>query len=81
MDRHLHVFVRIDVAELRNPIAMAGSNCGGEVGYFEGVDDAPDLMRQLAQRIVGKHGRARVCHEARPTNPSLHRLITGAGYP
>jgi hypothetical protein len=67
VDQHIDVFVGIDVAKSRNAIAIADSERGGEVRYFGEVDAAPDAMRRVVQRIVGKHGRAHFCYEAGAT--------------
>lgn len=80
MDHHTEVFVGIDVAKLRNAIAIADGERGGEVRFLGEVDASPDAMRRVVQRIVAKHERAHFCYEAGPTGYGLHRLITGMGY-
>lgn len=50
MDKHIDVFVGIDVVKSRNAIAIADSERGGEVRYFGEGAAAPDAMRRVADR-------------------------------
>ncbi len=74
-------FVGIDVAKLRNAIAIADAGREGEVRFFGEVDamDAMDAMdasmRRIIQRIAAKLDRVHFCYEAGPTGYGLYRLI------
>ena len=80
MEQYTEVFIGIDVAKLRNAIAVADGVRGGEVRFFGEVDAADDSMRRVIQKIAAKHGRAHFCYEAGPTGYGLHRLITSMGH-
>lgn len=80
MEQYTEVFVGIDVAKLRNAIAVADGERGGEVRFLGEVDATDDSMRRVIQKIAAKHGRAHFCYEAGPTGYGLHRLITSMGH-
>jgi transposase len=73
-------FVGIDVAKLRNAVAIADAGRDGEVPFYGEVDASPDSMRRLAAKLVGRYQRLHFCHEAGPTGYGLHRLLTGLGH-
>ena len=62
------------MAKLRNAIAVADGERGGEVHVAE------DSMGRVIQKIAAKHGRAHFCYEAGPTGYGLHRLTTSMGH-
>jgi transposase len=73
-------FVGIDVAKLKNAIAVAESGREGEVRYFGEVDASYASMRRIIQRIAAKFDRVHFCYEAGPTGYGLHRLIQSLGH-
>jgi len=73
-------FVGIDVAKLRNAVAVADAGRDGEVRFYGEVDASPESMRRLAAELAGKHQRLHFCYEAGPTGYGLHRLLTGLGH-
>ena len=80
MGDYSEVFIRIDVAKLRNAIAVAEAGRDGEVRYFGEVDASDSNMQRVIQRIASKYGNAHFCYEAGPTGYGLHRLIRGLGH-
>lgn len=56
------VFVGIDVAKVRNAVAIADGERGGEVRYLGEVDACEESMRRLVKRIAAKHERAHFCY-------------------
>src|SRR3982751_1038959 len=74
-------FVGIDVAKLRNAVAVADAGRDGEVRFYGEVDASAESMRRLAAKLAaklaGKHERLHFCYEAGPTGYGLHRLLTG----
>jgi transposase len=72
-------FVGIDVAKLKNAIAIAESGRDGEVRYFGEVEASDASMRRIIQRIAAKFDRVHFCYEAGPTGYGLHRLIQSLG--
>ena len=69
-------FIGIDVAKLRNAVAIADAGRDGEVRFYGEVDASPDSMRRLAGKLAGKYQRLHFCYEAGPTGYGLHRLLT-----
>nr|WP_246501526.1 IS110 family transposase [Mesorhizobium caraganae] len=73
-------FVGIDVAKLRNAIAIADAGREGEVRFFGEVDASDTSMRRVIQRIATKFDQVYFCYEAGPTGYGLYRLIRSLGY-
>lgn len=80
MGRSTEAFVGIDVAKLRNAIAIADGERGGEIRFLGEVDASGPSMRRLVQRIAARHEPVQFCYEAGPTGYGLHRLITSLGH-
>lgn len=74
------IFVGIDVAKVRNAIAIADGERGGEVRFLGEVDASEESMRRVVKRIAAKHSHVQFCYEAGPTGYGLHRLITSLGH-
>ena len=53
MEDYREAFVGIDVAKLRNAIAIADAGREGEVRFFGEVDASGANMRRVIQRIAG----------------------------
>lgn len=73
-------FVGIDVAKLKNAIAVAESGGEGEIRFWGEVDASDISMRRVIQRIAAKSDRVHFCYEAGPTGYGLHRLIRSLGH-
>src|SRR5690349_24638025 len=73
-------FVGIDVAKLRNAVAVADAGRDGEVRFHGEVDASAESMRRLAAKLAGKYERLHFCYEAGPTGQGLHRPLTGLGH-
>lgn len=80
MADYREAFVGIDVAKLRNAIAIADAGREGEVRFFGEVDASATSMRRVIERIVGKFDRVHFCYEAGPTGYGLYRLIRSLGH-
>lgn len=80
MRDYKEAFVGIDVAKMRNAIAVAEDGRGGETRYFGEVDASQESMRRTIERITGKYDQVHFCYEAGPTGYGLYRLITSLGY-
>src|SRR3954467_10548365 len=63
-------FVGIDVAKLRNAVAVAAAGRDGEVRFYGEVDASAESMRRLAAKLAGKYERLHFCYEAGPTGGS-----------
>ena len=73
-------FVGIDVAKLRNAVAVADAGRDGEVRFHGEVDASAEGMRRLAAKLAGKYERLHFRYEAGPTGyPQYgsHRDIAG----
>ncbi|ARP67298.1 IS110 family transposase [Mesorhizobium sp. WSM1497] len=80
MADYREAFVGIDVAKLRNAIAIAEAGREGEVRFFGEVDASDTSMRRVIQRIAAKFDRIHLCYEAGPTGYGLYRLIRSLGH-
>src|SRR3954471_4251917 len=80
MAETMEAFVGIDVAKLRNAVAVADAGRDGEVRFYGEVDASPESMRRLAPNVASKHERLHFCYEAGPAGYGLHRLLTGLGH-
>ena len=47
-------FVGIDVAKLRNAVAVADAGRDGEVRFFGEVDASPESMRRLVAKLAAR---------------------------
>lgn len=56
------IFVGIDVAKLRNAVAVAEAGRDGEVRYLGEFDASTESMKRLATRLAAKHERLRFCY-------------------
>ena len=74
------VFVGIDIAKLRNAVAIADTGRDGEIRYIGEFDAAPESMTRLIRKLVTKNEKLHFCYEAGPTGYGLHRLITELGH-
>jgi hypothetical protein len=72
-------FVRIDVAKLKNTVAIADAGWEGQVRFFGEVDASATNMRRTIHRIARRFDRVRFCYEAGPTGYGLYRLIRSIG--
>jgi transposase len=74
------VFVGIDVAKLRNAVAIAEAGRDGEIRYMGEFDASPESMTRLIRKLAAKHGKLHVCYEAGPTGYGLYRQILALGH-
>lgn len=80
MNDHSEVFVALDVAKLKNAVAVAEAGRAGEVRYLGEIANTDGATRKLVARLTAKYGRLTFCYEAGPTGYSLYRLITSLGH-
>ncbi len=80
MADYREAFIGIDVAKLKNAIAVAESGREGEIRFWGEVDASDASMRRIIQRIAAKFDRVHFCYEAGPTGYGLHRLIRSLGH-
>ena len=80
MADYREAFVGIDVAKLRNAVAIAEAGREGEVRFFGEVDASAVNMRRVIVRIASRFNRVHFCYEAGPTGYGLYRLIRSLGH-
>ena len=80
MTDYREAFVGIDVAKLRNAIAVADAGREGEVRFVGEVDASDACVRRVVQRIAAKFDHVHFCYEAGPTGYGLYRLIRSLGH-
>ena len=74
------VFVGIDVAKLRNAVAIADTGRDGEIRYMGEFDAPPESMTRLIRKLAAKHDKLHFCLEAGPTGYGLYRQILALGH-
>jgi transposase len=74
------VCVGLDTHKARIAVAVAEPGRSGEVRFQGEIASRPEAVRQLLERLAGKHGRLRVCYEAGPCGYGLHRQIAALGH-
>jgi transposase len=74
------VFVGIDVAKLRNAVAIADAGRNGEIRYMGEFDASPESMARLIRKLAAKHDKLHFCYEAGPTGYGLYRQIVALGH-
>jgi transposase len=74
------VFVGIDVAKLRNAVAIAEGGRDGEIRYIGEFDASPESMTRLIRKLAAKHDKLHFCYEAGPTGYGLYRQIVALGH-
>ncbi|WP_094194408.1 IS110 family transposase [Bradyrhizobium viridifuturi] len=80
MADYREAFVGIDVAKLRNAVAIAEAGREGEVRFFGEVDASAVNTRGIIVRIASRFNRVHFCYEAGPTGYGLYRLIRSLGH-
>ncbi|MBR7654807.1 IS110 family transposase [Brucella oryzae] len=80
MAHYREAFVGIDVAKLKNAIAVAEFGRDGEIRYFGEVEASDVSMRRTIQQIAAKFDHVHFCYEAGPTGYGLYRLIKSLGH-
>lgn len=80
MEDNTDVFVGIDVAKLRNAVAVADGGRHGELRYLGEFDADEASMRRVVKRLADKHEHIMFCYQAGPTGYGLYRLIRSMGH-
>src|SRR4051794_36078254 len=74
-------FVGIDVAKLRNAVAVADAGRDGEVRFYGEVDASPESMRRLAAKLRANTSGCTSCSKAARTATGLNRCSPAPGHP
>lgn len=73
-------YVGIDVAKLKNAVAIAEDGRDGEVRYLGEFEASATSMVRLVKRTASQYDRVHFCYEAGPTGYGLYRLINELGH-
>ncbi len=73
-------YVALDVAKLKNAVAIAEGGRSGEVRYLGEVASTEAATRKLVAKLSEKYERLTFCYEAGPTGYGLYRLIKSLGH-
>ena len=74
------VFVGVDVAKLKNAVAIAQGGRDGEVRYLGEIESSEAATRKLVATLAARYTRLTFCYEAGPTGYGLYRLIKLLGH-
>jgi transposase len=80
MVHHIEAFVALDVAKLRNAVAIADGGRDGDVRYHGEIENTEAATRKLITKLSAKYTRLTFCYEAGPTGYNLYRLIKSLGH-
>lgn len=80
MDKYSEVFVALDVAKLKNAVAVAEAGRTGEVRYLGEIANNDAATRKLVTKLATRYKHLTFCYEAGPTGYGLYRLIKSLGH-
>lgn len=80
MSDHSEAFVAFDTSKLRNAVAIAEGERGGEVRFLGEIENTEAATSKLVKKLAAKDRRLTFCYEAGPTGYGLYRLIKSLGH-
>jgi len=80
MQQNIRLFVGLDTSKMRISVALAEEGRQGEVRFLGEIENTPDAIKRLANKLTGKFQQLLFCYEAGPTGYGLHRQITALGH-
>ncbi len=80
MANYKEAYIGIDVAKLRNAVAVADGGRDGEIRYLGEFDASPESVRRLMAKLASRYDRLHVCYEAGPTGYGLYRQLIALGH-
>ena len=80
MQQNIRVFVGLDTSKMKISVALAEEGRQGEVRFLGDIDNTPDVVKRLVNKLAGKYQQLLFCYEAGPTGYGLHRQITALGH-
>lgn len=79
MDTH-EAYVALDVAKLKNAVAIAEGARSGEVRYLGEIASTAAATQALIAKLAQNYERLTFSYEAGPTGYGLYRLIKSLGH-
>ena len=73
-------FVAFDTSKLRNAVAIAEGDRGGEVRFLGEIENSEAATAKLVHKLERQYQQLTFCYEAGPTGYGLHRQITALGH-
>ena len=72
--------IGIDVAKLKNAVAVAETGRDGEIHYLGESENAPDSVAKLIRKLASRYETRHACYKAGPTDYGLYRQILALGH-
>jgi transposase len=73
-------FVAFDTSKLRNAVAIADGDRGGEVRFVGEIENSAAATAKLVRKLARQYERLTFCYEAGPTGYGLQRQIEKLGH-
>ncbi len=80
MDNHSEAFVAFDTSKMRNSVAIAEAERGGEVRFLGEIENSATATAKLVKKLSARYRRLTFCYEAGPTGYGLYRQLTKLGH-
>ena len=64
MQQNIRVFVGLDTSKMKISVALAEEGRHGEVRFLGDIDNTPDAIRRLVNKLTGKYQQLLFCYEA-----------------
>ena len=74
------VFVDLDASKMKIAVALAEDGRQGEVRFLGDIENTPEAIKRLVNKLIGKYQQLLFCYEAGPTGYGVHRQITALGH-
>jgi transposase len=80
VDNHSEAFVAFDTSKMRNSVAIAEAERGGEVRFLGEIENSATATAKLVKKLSARYRRLTFCYEAGPTGYGLYRQLTKLGH-
>src|SRR5262245_43493200 len=74
-----HAFVGLDVHKDTIAVAVADGQAGGEVRFWGNVENTPEKLRALTDKLEGRYRPVEFTYDAGPCGYEIYRGFTGRG--
>jgi transposase len=72
-------FVGLDVHKDTIAVAVAGGQPGGEARFWGDIENTPERLRSLTERLAARYGQVEFSYEAGPCGYEIYRGLTDRG--